>query len=151
MSELQNVSDGVWAAVQTAIANARQKGGSLERVKEFIPYRRARLSKTHAYTMQVLRRTVVPTEWGANRGVAEQVIEFGITGLSFKPEDSAKELEELAFALADLFLSDPELSGNARDVRVEEIAPDATPEGMEESTQPWATVRLAWEYEFLRP
>jgi len=54
-------------------------------------------------------------------------------------------------ALADLFLNDPELSGNARDVRVEEIAPDATPEGMEESTQPWATVRMAWEYEFLRP
>ncbi len=151
MSELQTASAAVWAAVKAKVEAAMAVGQPLSTVGEFVPYRRGRVGKLQTYAVVVLERTVVPSEWGANRGLAEQTIEFGITGTTYQPGQMAEALQKLAFALADLFLEDPTLGGLARDLKVDAIAPDARPEGNEDSTQPWAVVRLTWDYEFLRP
>lgn len=150
-SELASLSAEVWSAVRQKIQDAMQSGGSLESVEAFYPHRRFRVAGLPTYSLVVLRRSIEPEDWQANTGVAEQSVEFGITGTSYDPDQAGDELGAIAFALGDLFLADPTLGGKVRDVRVEVISPDAVPEGVEEVTQPWAIVRLAWEYEFLRP
>ncbi|MBI4307156.1 MAG: hypothetical protein HY678_12635 [Chloroflexi bacterium] len=151
-NELQTASEAIWTAVKSKIDTAMTAGGSLVSVKEFLPNRRHRVGKLKTYALVVLERSIVPSDWGANRGTAEQTVLFGLTGTTYQPETSADDLQTLVFALMDLFLQDPALAGAARDVRVDSIAPDApTPEGVEESTQPWATLQVTWDFEFLRP
>ena len=159
MSELRTISEAAWniirAEISTAIEGEKDVNFPLRDISSFITTRRTRNTSFPQFTLQVLRRGTSVTEWGTNRGIAELEVEFGITTTSFKPEDISDQLTVLAFALAHLFLDSESnratLFDTVRDVRIEEVSPDAIPEGMEETTQPWAVVRIVWDFEFLRP
>ena len=149
-SELRTVSDQVWQSVVDKIKTAMQAGKELDKVKDFQSLRRDRAGQIPNPLLVVLTRAVQVQDWGANRGVAAQTVVFGVTGSSYQPQQVADTIRDVAWALADLFLLDPTLGGLVNDTRLERLAPDDVPPAQEESTQPWATVELVWDYEFLR-
>lgn len=150
MSELRAVSEQVWQSVQDKIAVAMKAGGQLSNLKEFQAVRRVRVSNIPSPLLVVLSRTVQGQDWGASRGIATQSVVFGATGTSYKPAEVAEVIGGIVWSMADVFLADPTLDGVTNDVRLVSLVPDADPAAQDESTQPWATVEFAWDYEFLR-
>ena len=149
MNTLLEQSTNVWAAVRQTIAESIRPEGPLAHIREFIPGRRLRSVRQNNPSLYALSRITRVTEWGANRGVAELAITFGVTHTTLRPEDISPQLEDLMNLLVTIFMHLPNL-GEADDVRVEEVNPDDAPFGPED-TQPWATATLVWVFQFIQP
>lgn len=150
MSNLSDKSLALWDAVQTKVTDAMEKGSTLHGVKQFFPQKRGRAAKLPSPSLVTLERRTTVEQWGAHRGVGSLEVTFGLTATSYKPEQSGPELESYAYALIDLFLADFRIAGLAYDTEVASVDADASPEGVEDNTQPWVTVTLIWKFEFLR-
>ena len=148
MNELLSQAESIWGGIQSRIGDLRQDGYPLESVV-FVPRARLRAGQQTDPVLHVISRLTRVIEWGANRGVAELGITFGITQTTFRPEKVGDDLESLIRALVDSFMRAPTLGG-ADDFRVDEINPDGSPFGPED-TQPWATATLAWVFQFTQP
>ena len=148
MTTLLEISSDIWLAIQHAI-NEAQRDGPLARLKEFVPRKRIRSAQQAGPGLYVLSRSTQVIEWGANRGIAELTVQFGVTHTTLRPEDVSPELEELVFALIGLLMRRPTLGG-ADDMRVNFINPDDDPFGPED-TVPWATTTITWGFQFLQP
>ena len=146
MNSLVDQSNSIWLAIQQRIEFLIQAGGSLARVEAFIPRTRLRVGQQSNPALHVISRVTRVTEWGANRGIGELAITFGVTQSTVRPEDVGSELEELIHALVLDFMDRPNLGGSD-DVRVDEINPDDNPFGSED-TLPWATATLNWVFQF---
>ena len=149
LSEANTKAKDIWVAVVKVITDAMLPGGALADVKAFVEYRRMRASQLPPFYLTVLDRRTEITEWGANRGIADLRVLFGLTGTSFKPDEVGGQLDSNAWALADLFQADVTLDGLVHDTRFESVSPDTTPPGEELTTEPWATVELVWNFAFL--
>ena len=148
MNELLSQSDSIWVGIQSKIRDLAQDGHPLEHVS-FIPRSRLRAGQQSGAALHVISRVTRVTEWGANRGIAELGITFGVTQTTFRPDRVGDDLENLIRALVDSFMRAPTLGG-ADDFRVDDINPDDNPFGPED-TQPWATATLAWVFQFTQP
>ena len=148
MSDLNTKATAIWDAVK-AIVDASVESGTLKAIEEFVEYRRLRSSQMSSMYLVVLDRAVEVQEWGANRGIAFVRVVFGISGSSFQPEEIGVTLEGYAWALADLFMADLTLDGKVHETRLESLRPDTIPVGEEQTTNPWATVELSWDFDFL--
>ena len=148
MNELLQKSERIWEAIQARIEDMAQVGHSLDSLV-FVPRTRLRAGQQSDPSLHVISRVTRVTEWGANRGVAELGITFGVTQTTFRPDSVSPNLMRLIHDLVNSFMNDPKLGG-ADDFRVDEINPDDSPFGAD-NTQPWATAALAWEFQFTQP
>ena len=142
-------SNAIWSEVRRKIGDAMLPGAALTGIEEFIPRRRLRSVHQGNPALFVISRTIRVVEWGANRGLGEIAITFGVTQTTLRLGDVTLEIEELLFALVGIFIESPSLGG-ADDVRVEEINPEDDPFGAED-TLPWATATLVWLFQFVQP
>ena len=149
MNTLQDKSTNIWTAVQGQVAESMQQGNALANIKAFGPRRKIRVGQQSNPALYVLSRTTQVIEWGANRGVGELSITFGLTHTTFTPEDTGHELENLIYELVSIFMESPTLGG-ADYMRVEGVNLDDDPFSSED-TQPWVTAALVWVFQFIQP
>ena len=149
MTTLQETSSEIWAAVQAKVVELMQPGNALAGIQTFVPRRRLRVGQHNSPALHVVSRTTRVTEWGANRGIGELSITFGVTHSTVRPGDVGPELEGMIDELTRVFMDTPTLGGS-NDIRVEEINPDDDPFGTED-TQPWATASMVWVFQFIQP
>ena len=149
MNTLVEQADQIWSAVQQKVTNSIRSDGLLGSIKEFVPRRRLRSGQQTNPAIYVLSRQISTVEWGANRGIGELTVSFGITHATLRPEEVSPQLEALLSALVELLMDFPAIGG-ADDIRVLTVNPDDAPFGPED-TLPWATVTVVWPFQFIQP
>ena len=149
MRTLLEQSKHIWDEVQRRIVASIESNGSLEGINEFVPRRRLRSGQQGNPTLYVLSREVTVVEWGANRGIGELSVSFGLTHATVRPDDVSAQFEALIFTLTNMLMELPTIGG-ADDVRVVTVNPDDAPFGPE-NTLPWATATLIWSFQFIQP
>ena len=149
MNTLVDHAGQIWEAVQERITSSIRSEGSLGSIKEFVPRRRLRSGQQANPAIYVLSREISAVEWGANRGIGELTVSFGITHATLRPEEVSPQLEALLSALVELLMNFPTIGG-ADDIRVVTVSPDDAPFGPED-TLPWATTTVVWPFQFIQP
>ena len=148
MTTLLDKSNAIWDAIQDRMTLLIAEGKVLSPARDFVPRKKLRTGQQSGPALYAISRVTRVIDWGANSGIGELSVTFGVTNTTFRPEEVGAELENLINALVFNLMNEPTLGG-ADDMRVDEINPDDDPFGAED-TQPWATAALVWMFQFSR-
>lgn len=146
---IQSATDAAWTAAK-ALIEAQFEIDQPE--TEFYEFSRL-FAATSNRAIIVDTRQLGNTNAAVKLLLGELVVTFACMVRSGEPTEGIKEAEDLAYWLADLFMSDECLGGATRTVRVPLIEYDSAPsfELEDVDSADYCAVTVIWEIDYARP